>query len=76
MIKHGLERILDYLVLAAVAGVVVLLLLVRHQRPDAEISFDPTEAQETWGGPEGHFPDTLVVDTTLNDFKTTSPRVR
>jgi hypothetical protein len=67
---------LDYLVLAAVAVVVVLLLLLRRQRPYAERSFDPTEAQETWGGPDGHFPDTLVVDTTQNDFKNTSPGVR
>jgi hypothetical protein len=76
MKKHGLELMLNYLLLGVVAVVVVLFLLVRRLRPYSETSFDPTEAQETWGGPNGHFPDTLVVDVPQNDFKNTSPGVR
>lgn len=65
-----------YLLLAAAAAAAALLVFLRRQKSYADESFDPTEATETWGGPGGHFADTVVVDALHTDFKSTSPGIR
>jgi hypothetical protein len=67
----------EYLVLAvAVAAVAALLVFLRKRASHANARFEPTEAQETWGGPEGQFPDTVVANTAQSDFNTTLPGLR
>jgi hypothetical protein len=67
---------MEYLLLAAAAAIAVLFVFLRRQKSFADESFDPTEAMETWGGSNAHFVDTVVVDSSQTDFKSTSPGVR